>query len=249
MAGVMRLDDGNSQSYAPVLRRIIILLAVITAIPVMLWTITAFMRTYVAQPVIASARPMAAAAVTPAADAASSTAPVETAVDASPPPLAPIIVEARATSTDARSSYTDSKGDRVVDAAAKVAALATADITPTSAPMAAPPAAADTVAAQSAPAPGSPWPDAAPSLAPAPDAQPAQPAAPTDSAADALPPAAPLIGPIPLPPRRPTVFALVETGGVPLPRARPAIAPEPTSPPPPSNTTYGYKAGLGPDHY
>ena len=48
----MRLDDDNTNSYAPVLRRIFILVIVITAVPVMLWTITAFMRTYVAQPVI-----------------------------------------------------------------------------------------------------------------------------------------------------------------------------------------------------
>ena len=33
--------------FAPLLRRIFILVAVITAVPVMLWTITAFMRTYV----------------------------------------------------------------------------------------------------------------------------------------------------------------------------------------------------------
>ena len=49
----MRLDDDNSHSFAPLLRRIFILVVVITAVPVMLWTITAFMRTYVAQPVIA----------------------------------------------------------------------------------------------------------------------------------------------------------------------------------------------------
>ena len=37
-------DDDNIKHYAPVLRRIIILVAVITAVPVMLWTITAFMH-------------------------------------------------------------------------------------------------------------------------------------------------------------------------------------------------------------
>jgi hypothetical protein len=79
-------------------------------------------------------------------------------------------------------------------------------------------------------------------------APPAEPVAQADTAAaDALPPAAPLTGPIPLPPRRPTVFALAETGGVPLPRARPAIAPEP--PPPPSETFTGYNPGLGSDSH
>ena len=55
-------DDGsNIQHYAPVLRRIIILVAVITAVPVMLWTITAFMHTYIAQPTISAPRPLATA--------------------------------------------------------------------------------------------------------------------------------------------------------------------------------------------
>src|ERR1700723_1111166 len=54
-------DDNNIQHYAPVLRRIIILVAVITAVPVMLWTITAFMHTYIAQPTIPSPQTLAPA--------------------------------------------------------------------------------------------------------------------------------------------------------------------------------------------
>jgi len=54
-------DDSSIQHYAPVLRRIIILVAVITAVPVMLWTITAFMHTYIAQPTIPAPRPLATA--------------------------------------------------------------------------------------------------------------------------------------------------------------------------------------------
>ena len=54
-------DDDNIKHYAPVLRRIIILVAVITAVPVMLWTITAFMHTYIAQPTIPSPQTLAAA--------------------------------------------------------------------------------------------------------------------------------------------------------------------------------------------
>jgi hypothetical protein len=73
-------DDDNIQHYAPVLRRIIILVAVITAVPVMLWTITAFMHTYIAQPTIPSPQPLAAATATappasPAADTANPPAP------------------------------------------------------------------------------------------------------------------------------------------------------------------------------
>ena len=43
----MREDDEEFRHYVPLLRRIIILVAVITAVPVVLWTITAFVRTYV----------------------------------------------------------------------------------------------------------------------------------------------------------------------------------------------------------
>src|SRR5262245_10614945 len=40
-------DDYNTRSYAPVLRRVIILVAVIIAVPVMMWTATNFIRSYV----------------------------------------------------------------------------------------------------------------------------------------------------------------------------------------------------------
>ena len=46
----MREDDDEFRHYLPLLRRIIILVAVITAVPVILWTITAFVRTYVGPP-------------------------------------------------------------------------------------------------------------------------------------------------------------------------------------------------------
>ena len=93
-------DDDNIQHYAPVLRRIIILVAVITAVPVMLWTITAFMHTYIAQPTIPEPRPLAAATAAPAS------APVQTATitppAAAPAQPAPAIVEARASGPNAR---------------------------------------------------------------------------------------------------------------------------------------------------
>lgn len=43
-------DDDNIRLYAPVLQRVIILAAVIIAVPVMMWTITTFIRSYVARP-------------------------------------------------------------------------------------------------------------------------------------------------------------------------------------------------------
>jgi nicotinate-nucleotide--dimethylbenzimidazole phosphoribosyltransferase len=241
----MRIDDDNTHSYAPVLRRIIILVAVITAVPVMLWTITAFMRTYVAQPVIPSARPLAAVATTiapgsTAADAATANPPAPAAQDANSSPPAPAIIEARATAADARNSDMDTRGDRMRDSAAaapKAVTLATADTTLPATPMAAPPPAGDEPMVQAPPAAAA-APDVAPNSAPAIAAPPALPAA----AADALPPSEPLTSPVPLPPRRPSVFAMAETG-IPLPRARPAAAPEATpatSDTPPS----GYEAGM-----
>jgi hypothetical protein len=43
-------DDENIRLYAPVLQRVIILAAVIIAVPVVMWTITTFIRSYVARP-------------------------------------------------------------------------------------------------------------------------------------------------------------------------------------------------------
>jgi hypothetical protein len=43
-------DEENIRLYTPVLQRVIILAAVIIAVPVVMWTITAFVRSYVAQP-------------------------------------------------------------------------------------------------------------------------------------------------------------------------------------------------------
>src|SRR5580704_3612634 len=114
----MRLDDDNSYSFAPLLRRIFILVVVITAVPVMLWTATAFMRTYVAQPVIATARPLAPNTL--ASDTASDPAAAPATADATPaqpaptqavPQItspAPAIIKASATASAARDSGTDS---------------------------------------------------------------------------------------------------------------------------------------------
>ena len=43
-------NDENIRLYTPVLQRVIILAAVIIAVPVMMWTITTFVRGYVARP-------------------------------------------------------------------------------------------------------------------------------------------------------------------------------------------------------
>jgi hypothetical protein len=63
-ADVMREYDENIRQYTPILQRIIILVAVIIAVPVVLWTITAFVRSYVGPPQIPALRPLALAGST-----------------------------------------------------------------------------------------------------------------------------------------------------------------------------------------
>ena len=212
----MREFDDNPHSYGPVLRRIAILVAVIIAVPLMLWTITNFMRTYVAQPVIASPKPLLAPTTT-ASIGPANTASADS--GASSPPAAPV-VEARATATDSNPP----------SPTAKVASLANADMPPPMSAGAAPQQAANGPASNS---PASNGPASGPASGPWPDPSQAmggqtigtsQTSAPDATAAndDALPPAPPLTGPIPLPPHRPAVIAMVVTGAVPLPRARPA---------------------------
>ena len=209
-------DDSNIQHYAPVLRRIIILVAVITAVPVMLWTITAFMHTYIAQPTIPAPRPLAAATdtATPASPAA------DTAMANPPAPSQP-----GPTVTDANAGAPN----------VQVAAL---QPTPSAAPAAPPAPAAVTVQAAPASAP-SVFPD------PPSATQPRSTPAAQDSAndADALPPPDPITGPVPLPRHRPSVLALADTN-IPLPRARPGDAPEPASPTPDAPPS-GYDPGIG----
>ena len=229
-------DDSNIQHYAPVLRRIIILVAVITAVPVMLWTITAFMHTYIAQPTIPAPRPLAtatAAPVSPAADTATTNPPA-------PSQPAPAVIDAAATD--------DARGDRMRDSAGnnaapnvQVASTGAISPAPPAAPAAPPAAAAVTV--QAAPATSAPsvFPDP-PSVAPQ-QATPVAPDSANDAAADTLPPPDPITGPVPLPRHRPSVLALADTA-IPLPRARPGDAPEPPSVTPDAPPS-GYDPGIG----
>jgi hypothetical protein len=223
-------EDSNIQHYAPVLRRIIILVAVITAVPVMLWTITAFMHTYIAQPTIPSPQPLAAATapaapMTPAADTAT----------ANPAAAAPAVTDARATD--------DARGDRTRDSAGNTGALnvqvATAQPTLSAAPATPPAPAAVTVQA----APAAPAPSVFPNPPFVAQPTPAAPDSANDAAADALPPPDPITGRVPLPRHRPSVLALADTS-IPLPRARPSAAPEPPSPTPDAPSS-GYDPSIG----
>ena len=226
-------DDSNIQHYAPVLRRIIILVAVITAVPVMLWTITAFMHTYIAQPTIPSPQPLAAATAAPASPAADTAATNPPTLAAAPSQPAPAATDAKATDDGRSDRMRDSAGN---NAAPNVQVASTAALSPApSAAPAAPPAPA-AVTVQAAPAP---------SVFPNSPFIPQQRPAASDSTndADALPPPDPITGPIPLPRHRPNVIALADTD-IPLPRARPSNAPEPASPTPDAPPS-GYDPGIG----
>src|SRR5579863_3310107 len=80
-ADVMREYDDHIRLYTPMLQRIIILVAVIIAVPVVLWTITAFVRSYVAPPQVPTFRPLAAnqAPAQGNVQVAAQTAPTQTA--------------------------------------------------------------------------------------------------------------------------------------------------------------------------
>jgi hypothetical protein len=238
-----------SRPYRPFLRRIIVLVVVITAVPVMLWTITAFVRSYVAQPKPPTFRPLAAtASVEPpdrtaaATDAANS--PASATGQQRLPDTVPV-VEARATATDARipvisfkkpstdqspkadagAAADGARGASAADTPPTTGAIRTA-ATPTSAMAAqqpiAPPKAAAAIGADN-----TAWPDPQKSgngpLAAAPAAAPATDQATDQAAADAVPPGEPMAGPIPLPRQRPRLFAFAQSG-IPVPRPRPAAA-------------------------
>jgi len=248
-------DDDNIQHYAPVLRRIIILIAVIVAVPVVLWTITAFMRTYIAQPVIPSPKPLAvteAAPPMPVADtsANSNAAPATTGASTSSPLTA--VAEARAMAMAARSADLSAKRDQLANPSGTAPAAdtaTTASVQPTAPVPAAATAASAPIAVAARPQaasdvfPNPPAAFAAPQQQAQMPAAPAAPAADAPTADEALPPPDPITGPVPMPRHRPGGFALAETGVVPLPRARPTEAPEPEKTT--TDTPNVYDPGLG----
>jgi hypothetical protein len=211
--------------YVPLLRRIIILAAVITAVPVMLWTITAFVRTYVGPPKIPTFHQLAATASINAPvpmtkpDAYKQQQPAAQQAKTDPSSTR---VEARATATDSRDLSLGPKGPLLGDHAPEGDAAAPAAITTKMADtsMAVPGGLKASDMTISPPAAT----DGAVSTTGALTAQ-QQPAAMAPST-DSLAAAAPLRGPIPLPRRRPRDIGAVHMadiapGNVPVPRPRP----------------------------
>jgi hypothetical protein len=204
----MREDDEFGH-YVPLLRRIIILVAVITAVPVVLWTITAFVRTYVGPPRVPTFHQLAATASinTPPTDARpDGTAQLQAAM------------QAKLASQSAAANGTPD-----ATAAPKSALLADRAPDPTSVASSPPQAAAGNAFPPSplaAPDNASPG-----SISAVADAQPTA----TQPDPDALPPAPPISGPVPLPRHRPhnidaVLTADMSPSNVPMPRRRPDAA-------------------------
>ncbi len=226
----MREDDDEFRHYVPLLRRIIILVAVITAVPVVLWTITAFVRTYVGPPRIPTFHQLASSASintpanTPAAPAPATpdgTAELKAAMQAK------LASQPAAATSGPQDAAVAPKGsllsDRAPDGDAGTAAQAAPRTTDTSgAPPMVPPSAMARGDNMFPPSPLTAPDNATPgSIAAAAEPQPEE---VTD-----LPPAPPVRGPVPMPRHRPHNIDSVRTAditpsNVPMPRRRPDTA-------------------------
>lgn len=202
----MREDKGHYRNYGLLLRRIIVAAAVLAAVPVILWTITVFVRTYVGQPKLPTFRQLAATGTIALPRSASASADTER-----PMPIAGQSKLADASSAPVELSTADAGppppllGDRSADSAAMV------------------PAGGSKVADV--------WAGAPTAAAPANGANASAEAVPATDATAAAPP---LAGPIPLPPRRPRFVAMAQMAQmaparVPMPRPRPDAAGPATS--------------------
>jgi len=223
----MREDEDQFRQYMPVLRRLIILVAVITAIPVAMWTITAMVRTYVGPPKLPTFRPMAAAPATVGPNEAAA-APV---ADENGKGERQPVAEAKATTSDAGGAGGVTAYSATPDSNASVAPAAAAP----------PPAGSGTSQtaslAAAAPANAAPKPEnGAAQFAPEDQQRPASnwpsppaanwpnPPAAQQPGAAAAPDARSLGGNVPLPRKRPQTFAIAQAHGIPLPRPRPDAA-------------------------
>ncbi len=245
--------DNEFVHYVPILRRIIVLVAVVAAVPVVLWTITSFVRAYVAPAKVPTFHQLAATASfnapnNSASPRAAGDRPASSAERANPPSPPPATIEARTTVADASDSSPAPKGPLL------------GDPSPQTVGSVPPPSAMKTVnAAPAAPAgvkwpdvsskpPATKWPEVSPAPAAAPVPTPSESAAPdgapnaaatlaeqqepataAESGADDLPAAAPLKGPVPLPrqrPRDPSTMRIADMApsSVPIPRPRPDAA-------------------------
>jgi hypothetical protein len=234
----MHNDDNQLYRFVPLLRRVIILLAVLAATPVVLWMITAFVRAYVGPPKVpafhqlASTAPMAAPA-TAAASTANSDQPSAAPVQAKVADITASTTQVPTTASDARdvsppkgSLLSDRPADGTASASAKLATIAPAASAPLQPQAPAAAVASVNVTTTEPPASSSAPVAQQPAASPA-TAEAAQPPAAAEPSADAMPAAPPLTGTIPLPRHRPRGLGdmtRMAQGGVPMPRPRPDSA-------------------------
>jgi hypothetical protein len=243
-------DDENIRLYTPILQRVIILAAVVIAVPVMMWTITTFVRSYVARPAVPALEHLASTNLPtriPAPSPAPS-GPARSAADQSA-----LQQVNRASASDATSplpatrnglshlaSLPDTNAAPAVatpSSAIPAAATTTGDISigsstappapPTPRPLAAALASRsnDSVVSTGTPSSsdrGIVWPN--PNTTSPPDFAsprlPPPPAPARTAAVEALPAQEPIRGPIPMPRQRPGTFAMAATASGPVPLPR-----------------------------
>jgi hypothetical protein len=217
----MREDGDHLRHHTPLLHRVIILVAVLIAVPVILWTITGFVRSYFAPPQIPGFHELAGTEPSAASANTDSGAQPQSAVSRDK------LSDPSTTTIEPRVPETDGHNVSVLKGSLPSEQSAANDVNTSTSPTkmsdasaAAPPSSkADTVAA---PAAANPAPESVGALAAQPTAPASEPATETALAA------APLPGPIPLPRRRPHIAADAPMSQMaqmnmplPLPRPRP----------------------------
>jgi hypothetical protein len=121
-------EDDNIRLYTPVFQRVIILAAVIIAVPVVMWTITTFVRSYVGRPKVPAIEHVASTTASTATSTASSApapAIAAAAPSTAPAPQSASLRTATAAVSDAPNSSPDSK-----KGAPNLAALSDAPLAP-----------------------------------------------------------------------------------------------------------------------
>ncbi|MGC1359488.1 MAG: hypothetical protein WA851_27565 [Xanthobacteraceae bacterium] len=209
----MHDDDNRFQRFVPLLRRVIILLAVLAATPVVLWMITTFVRAYVGPPRIPALRQTASTQQMAAPAAAAASAPNSEA-STKVADFTALTTDVTATTSEARDAASP-KGSMLADRPSEAANL------PTTAPVPSMPSPSQTSAALASAAPIGQSPAANTVTAEA-----SPPPAVAEQQPDVMPAAPPLTGKIPLPRHRPrglgdATMTQMAQGAVPVPRPRP----------------------------
>jgi hypothetical protein len=270
-------DDENIRLYTPVFQRVIILAAVIIAVPVLMWTITTFVRSYVARPKLPALEHVASTNM-PARITANSPAPPGSAPSAADQSAPQPVGGSSASNALASPAPDTANGPPAASlrttlaqtpspAIAAPAATATSDAStanPGTASVGSVPRppqvarSADNAASTSAPSSsdrGIAWPN--PNTTSPPDfaatrlpPPPPPPPPARTAAAEVLPPDEPIRGPVPLPRQRPDIFAVAAAAAASGPVPMPRARPA-DAPAEAANTViepaYGYRPGLDSD--